>query len=219
MTTLLLTKRTLLTAGAAAGLAVAGGLAAWPRAAAATPQVGQPAPAFAGTDSDGMAHSLADYGGRVVILEWTNHDCPYVEKHYGTGNMQALQAEAAEADHIWLSVISSAPGRQGYVEPAEANELTESRDARPTAVLIDPEGRIGRQYDARTTPHMYVVDRDGVLVYMGGIDDRATARWSDVDGATNYVRLALADLAAGRPVATPVTRAYGCSVKYGNAPS
>ena len=218
----LLTKRTFLKAGALGGLMAVGsaaGLAFWPGRVGATPQVGAPAPDFAGTDSHGGTHNLAAYRGRLVILEWTNHDCPYVEKHYGTGNMQALQTDATGDGHVWLSVISSAPGRQGHVDPVQANELTETRGAAPTAVLLDPDGTIGRLYDARTTPHMYIIDPAGTLVYMGGIDDRATARWSDVDGATNYVRLALADLAAGHTVANPVTRAYGCSVKYGSTPS
>lgn len=183
----------------------------------AAPTVDAPAPDFSGTDSYGEVHSLADYRGRVVILEWTNHLCPYVQKHYGTGNMQALQREAAEAGHVWLSVISSAPGMQGHVAPDQANELTAERDAAPSAVLLDPSGEIGRAYEARTTPHMYVIDPEGRLVYRGGIDDRPTARWSDVEGATNYIRLALADLQAGQPVATPVSRPYGCSVKYGDA--
>ena len=185
------------------------------RTALAAVSVGTPAPDFTGTDSNGQSHSLADYRGRVVILEWTNHDCPYVEKHYGTDNMQALQREATGAGHIWFSVISSAPGLQGYVEPDQANALTTDRAAAPSAVILDPSGDVGRLYDARTTPHMYVIDPEGMLVYMGGIDDRPTARWSDVEGANNYVRLALADLAAGRAVATPVAQAYGCSVKYG----
>lgn len=186
------------------------------RPAFAAPSVNAPAPAFTGTDSEGRTHNLADYNGQVVILEWTNHQCPYVQKHYGTGNMQALQREAADAGHVWLSVISSAPGLQGHVEPARANALTAERNAAPSAVILDPSGEIGRLYDARTTPHMYVINPAGTLVYMGGIDDRPTARWSDVEGATNHVRLALADLEAGRPVGTPVTRPYGCSVKYGS---
>ena len=152
-----------------------------------------------------------------MVLEWTNHGCPFVQKHYGTGNMQALQRDAADKGIVWLSVISSAPGLQGYVEGKEANRLSRERDAVPTAVLLDPKGKVGRSYDARTTPHMYVIDAAGTLVYMGGIDDRPTANWADVDGATNYVRAALDDVAAGRPVATPTARPYGCSVKYGRS--
>lgn len=217
---LTITKRQVLIGGAGvAGLAIAapflmGGLGG--QSVQAAVSVGTTAPDFAGTDSYGEVHTLSDYRGQVVILEWTNHDCPYVEKHYGTDNMQALQREATEAGHVWFSVISSAPGLQGYVEPGRANELTAERGAAPTSVLLDPSGQIGRLYGAQTTPHMYVIDRDGMLAFMGGIDDRPTARWSDVEGATNYVRLALADLAAGQPVGTPVARAYGCSVKYGS---
>lgn len=197
-------------------LAVAVGLAAaaGPSAAMAAPTVGAPAPAFSATDSNGNDHALADYRGRVVVLEWTNHDCPYVGKHYGAGNMQALQKRATADGIVWLSVISSAPGTQGHVSGAEANGLTESRGAAPTAILLDPDGTIGRAYDARTTPHMYVVDADGTLVYMGGIDDRPTTRQADIAGATSYVTAALSDLAAGRDVQVPTSRPYGCSIKY-----
>ena len=192
------------------GLIVAGMAAP----ALAAPEVGQPAPAFSGTDTKGKTWSLADLKGQPVILEWTNHDCPYVKKHYGAGNMQALQREAADAGYVWLSVISSAPGKQGHVSPAQADELTESRSAAPRAVLLDEGGEIGRAYEAKTTPHMFVIDADGILVYMGGIDDRPTTDPADIDGADNYVRMAMADLAAGTPVRSPVTRPYGCSVKY-----
>lgn len=177
-------------------------------------QVGRPAPDFTGTDSSGKTHRLSDYRGRTVVLEWTNHDCPYVRKHYGSGNMQALQREATAQGVVWLSVISSAPGKQGYVSGAEADALTAARKAAPSAVILDPEGKIGRLYGAKTTPHMYIVDPSGTLVYMGGIDDRPTADPADIEGAHNYVRAALAELAAGRPVSDAVTRPYGCSVKY-----
>jgi peroxiredoxin len=182
--------------------------------AAANPEVGQPAPAFSVTDTTGKSWSLSDPSGQGMILEWTNHDCPYVQKHYGSGNMQALQKEARDAGYLWLSVISSAPGKQGHVTPAQADELTEGRGASPTAVLLDEDGTMGRAYGAQTTPHMFLIDGSGTLVYMGGIDDRATTDPADVAGATNYVRLALADLAAGKPVAKAATRPYGCSVKY-----
>ena len=182
----------------------------------AAPNVGAPAPEFTGRTTSGGNLSLAELRGKTVILEWTNHDCPYVGKHYGTGNMQSLQKEATADGVVWLSIISSAPGRQGYVEAAEADRLTQERDAAPTHVILDPEGVIGKQYAARTTPHMYVIDPQGVLRYMGGIDDKPTARHSDVKGANNYVRAALADMRAGREVSTPVARAYGCSVKYGS---
>jgi peroxiredoxin len=180
----------------------------------ASPEVGKPAPDFTGTDTAGKTWKLSELAGTPVILEWTNHDCPYVVKHYESGNMQALQREATDAGFTWLSVISSAPGKQGHVNAEQADELTDSRKAAPTAVLLDPEGNIGKAYGARTTPHMYVIDETGTLVYMGGIDDKPTTNIADVEGAENYVRLAMADLAAGQPVGKAVTRAYGCSVKY-----
>ena len=185
-----------------------------PLASLATPQVGAPAPDFTGTDSQGNTHRLSDYRGKIVVLEWTNHECPFVGKHYGTANMQKLQQEAAEQDVVWLSIISSAPGKQGHVTPAEANELTTSRNAAPSAVLLDPEGTIGQAYGAKTTPHMYIIDPEGKLVYMGGIDDIPSARWSDVETAQNYVRAALAALAEDKPIDPAVTRPYGCTVKY-----
>ena len=182
--------------------------------AQADPQVGQPAPAFSVADTRGKTWTLADLAGRTTVLEWTNHDCPFVRKHYGAGNMQALQKEAVGQGVLWLSVISSAPGKQGHVSAAEADDLTRSRGAAPTAVLLDETGAMGRAYAARTTPHMYVIGPDGTLRYMGGIDDRATTDPADIPGAKAYVRAALADLAAGRSVADAVTRPYGCSVKF-----
>ncbi len=181
---------------------------------AAAPEVGKPAPAFTGTDTAGKTWDLASLRGTPVILEWTNHDCPYVVKHYESKNMQALQEEAADAGYTWLSVISSAPGKQGHVSAEQADALTESRGAAPAAVLLDTTGAIGKAYGARTTPHMFVIDANGTLVYMGGIDDKPTTHIADVEGAENYVRLAMANLAAGEPVSTAVTRPYGCSVKY-----
>ncbi len=185
-----------------------------PLAALAAPQIGAPAPDFTGTDSQGDTHRLSDYRGKIVVLEWTNHECPFVGKHYGTANMQKLQQETAEQDIVWLSIISSAPGKQGHVTPAEANELTASRNAVPSAVLLDSEGSIGQAYGAKTTPHMYIIDPEGKLVYMGGIDDTPSARWSDVETAQNYVRTALVALAEDKPVEPAVTRPYGCTVKY-----
>lgn len=182
--------------------------------ATAGPAVGKPAPDFVGTDSAGKAQRLSDYRGRTVILEWTNHECPYTVKHYKSGNMQALQKDTTKDGAVWLSVISSAPGEQGYVEADRANELTETRAAEPSAVILDPEGTIGRLYAAKTTPQMFVIDADGTLTYMGAIDDEPSNWGSDPLNAKNYVRLALADMDAGRPVAEPSTRPYGCSVKY-----
>ncbi|MBO0763654.1 MAG: redoxin domain-containing protein [Hyphomicrobiaceae bacterium] len=182
--------------------------------ARAAPQTGRPAPDFTATDTKGAQHTLAAYRGKTVVLEWTNHECPYTGKHYATGNMQALQADATAAGVIWLTVVSSRAGEQGYVEAAQADAITAGRKAHPTAVVLDPNGTLGHLYDARTTPHMFVIDGAGTLVYMGAIDDRPTANSSSVRGARNYVREALDAVAAGRPVAVAATRPYGCSVKY-----
>jgi peroxiredoxin len=180
----------------------------------AQPVIGQPAPELTATDTKGVSHSLSDFRGKTVVLEWTNHDCPYVKKHYDTGNMQALQREATAEGVVWLTIISSAPGKQGYVTPEEADALTAERDAAPTAVLFDPEGTAGKAYGARTTPHMFVIDPEGTLVYMGGIDDRPTASKEDVEGARNYVREALTALGSGQDVPQSTSRPYGCSIKY-----
>jgi peroxiredoxin len=181
---------------------------------AAAPQTGAAAPEFTGLDSRGSTHTLAGYRGKTVVLEWTNHECPYTVKHYATGNMQNLQAAAIVSGVIWLTVVSSRPGTQGYVEAAEADRLTATRKAQPTAVLLDPKGQLGRLYGASTTPHMFVIDGAGALVYMGAIDDRPTASPASVKGARNYVREALDAIAAGQPIAVASTRPYGCSVKY-----
>jgi len=211
-----LTRRSFLAQSGLAAVAssVAGGTLLRARRVWAAAKVGEPAPAFTATASTGASVSLADYRGKVVILEWTNHDCPYVRKHYETGNMQALQKETTAEGTVWLAIISSAPNEQGHVTPSQANELTASRKAAPTFVLLDPKGTVGRLYGATNTPHMYVVDKGGLLVYAGAIDDRPTSRRADVPGANNYVRAAFQAVAAGQPVKTPVTRAYGCTVKY-----
>jgi peroxiredoxin len=209
------TRRTFLAGTGLAGLAAVtrhGILAPAPALAAA--KVGAPAPPFTLSAATGKSLSLADHRGKLVILEWTNHDCPYVRKHYDTGNMQGLQKETTAQGVIWLTLISSAPGTQGFVTPSQADELTKTRHASPSAVLFDPTGVVGKAYGATNTPHMYIVDTTGTLVYAGAIDDRPTTRRGDVQGAQNYVRAALEDLGAGRPVKTPVTRAYGCTVKY-----
>ena len=182
--------------------------------AMAAPDIGAPAPAFQAKDSNGKTVNLADLRGKLVVLEWSNHDCPFVVKHYRSANMQALQKEATKDGVVWLTIISSAPGTQGYVEPAEANSLTAKRDAAPSNVLLDPTGVIGKAYGAQTTPHMYVIGKDGVLLYKGGIDDKPTSNVADVPGAKNYVRTALEAVKAGRAVDPAVTRAYGCTVKY-----
>lgn len=169
------------------------------------------------TDSNGTQHNLSDFKGKRVVLEWTNDGCPYVKKHYNTNNMQGLQKDTtADGDTVWLSVISSAPGQQGYVDGAGANGLTGTRGAAPTAVILDPSGNMGRTFSAKTTPHMYIIDEGGTLVYQGAIDDNRSASESTVPGAKNYVRAAMADLDAGRAVAEADTAPYGCSVKYGS---
>ena len=196
------------------GLAAAAAIAA---PAVAAPVVGQPAPAFTAVDADGHARSLAEFKGKTVVLEWTNNGCPYVQKHYNSGHMQGLQKEAAKEGVVWLTLISSAPGFQGYLTGPQAKQWKTKVGAASSDVLLDPKGTVGRAYGARTTPHMYVVDKAGTLVYMGGIDDQPTPDPDSLKTARNYVVAALADVRAGRPVAQAVTRPYGCSVKYSSA--
>jgi hypothetical protein len=178
------------------------------------PQIGRPAPEFTAKDSAGTIRRLSEYRGKPVVLEWTNADCPYTRKHYASGNMQSMQSLAQKNGVIWLSVISSAPGKQGYVDGREADVLTRTRGAVPTAVLLDPDGTLGRLYHAKTTPHLYVIDQNGVLQYMGGIDSIATAEVSDIAVAEPYLKEALLAVARHQPVAHPVTKPYGCSIKY-----
>lgn len=182
--------------------------------AADRPEVGQPAPNFTLSDSNGASRSLADFRGKVVVLEWVNHGCPFVAKHYGAGNMQATQRAALADGAVWLSICSSAPGKQGHLAPAEWNATTAAKGAAPTAVLIDDAGTVGHLYHATNTPQLFIVDTDGVLVYAGAIDSIPSTKPEDVPAARNYVLAALADLKAGRAVAIPVTKPYGCSVKY-----
>jgi len=166
-------------------------------------------------DSNGATHNLSDFEGKTLILEWTNEGCPYVQKHYDSENMQNLQKSAtADGETVWLTVISSAPGTQGYKDGDGANKQMAEWDAAPTAVILDPEGDMGRTFNARTTPHMYVIKPDQTLVYQGAIDDNRSSNPATIEGAENYVASALADLDAGRPVATAETAPYGCSVKY-----
>lgn len=198
-------------------LALAGAcLLALPQSGIATPQTGAPAPAFSGMDSRGQQISLSDYRGKTVVLEWTNHDCPYVRKHYSSDNMQALQRTAAKDGIVWLQVISSAPGLEGHVSGREAETLNAKRKAAPAGIVLDPAGTIGRRYAARHTPTMAVVDARGNLAYYGAIDSNSNWHPDSIKGAKNHVRAALADLKAGRNVEVSKTRAYGCSVKYAN---
>lgn len=178
-------------------------------------KVGDPAPDFTGTDSNGRPQTLSANKGKYVVLEWSNRDCPYTRKHYESGNMQSLQKEWTAKGVVWLTVISSASGEEGYVTAAEENAQLAKVRAAPTAAILDPQGAIGREYEAKTTPHMFVIDPSGKLIYDGAIDDRPTADLADVKGAKNYVSLALTQAMAGGAVATSYTRPYGCSVKYG----
>ena len=183
-------------------------------AASAGVQPGDAAPAFSLPGSDGKSHALADYAGKFVVLEWTNDGCPFVRKHYGSGNMQALQKDATAQGVIWLSMISSAPGKEGHVTAARAAQLTQERHASPTVVLLDEKGDTGRAYGAKTTPHLFIVDPKGKVIYAGGIDSIASADVEDLKSATPYVKVALGEALAGKPVSTPATRPYGCSIKY-----
>ncbi|WP_247218813.1 thioredoxin family protein [Synechococcus sp. C9] len=182
----------------------------------ATVRVGSPAPNFTAKTSAGQTVSLSDYKGKVVVLEWTNHECPFVVKHYSTGNMQKLQQEAKAKGVVWFSVVSSAPGQQGFVTAEQANAVVKEKKASPTAVLLDPDGTLGKLYGARTTPHMFVIDKAGQLQYMGAIDDAPSLANQDVTKANNYVRAALGQIMAGQKVTTSTTQPYGCSVKYKN---
>ena len=190
-------------------------LSAGPQSAAAQARIGNPAPGFTLTDSNGRAVSLADFKGKTVVLEWTNHECPYVGKHYRGNNMQALQKKWTGQGVVWLSMISSAPGKEGHVSPQQANRLTADRGAAPSAVLFDPTGKVGHAYGARATPQMYVINGEGALVYTGGIDDQPSARLDDLKTAKNFVDQALNEIAQGKPVSVTNSRAYGCSIKYG----
>jgi hypothetical protein len=175
---------------------------------------GSAAPDFNGTDSNGKTQTLAQYRGKYVVLEWANKGCPYEQKHYKSGNMEALQKEWTAKGVVWLSVISSAPGEQGYVSPTEENDYLKTMHAAPTAAILDPAGTIGRLYGAKTTPHMFVIDPEGRLIYEGALDDQPTPDPASLKGAHNYVSSALEEAMAGRQVTTAVTRPYGCSVKY-----
>jgi hypothetical protein len=176
--------------------------------------IGAPAPAFTLTDTEGKAARLADYRGSYVVLEWTNPECPFVRKHYGSGNMQALQKEWGAKGVIWLAVNSTHSGHSEFKTAAEMRDWIQAQAAAPAAMLLDTTSATGRAYGARTTPHMFVVDPAGTLVYQGAIDDRRSANPDDVKTAHNYVRAALTEALAGRPVTTPNTTPYGCSVKY-----
>ena len=212
----LICRRTLLANALLGGAGLLALIAAAPVTAdpGAQARIGASAPNFTLTDSNGKAISLVDFKGRTVVLEWTNHECPYVRKHYGGNNMQALQKKWTGQGIVWLTLISSQPGAQGFVHGLEANKLTEERGAAPTAVLLDPRGGVGRSYGAQVTPHMYIITGDGTLVYMGGIDDKPTTRLEDLKTAKNFVDAALSEVVEGKVVSIKTSRAYGCTIKY-----
>jgi peroxiredoxin len=191
-----------------------GALLVTPALARAQATVGQPAPSFSAPDQTGAVRSLDAYKGKWVVLEWVNHDCPFVKKHYGSGNMQKTQKTAESKGAVWLSVNSSAPGKQGAMDGKLAASLTSEKHATPTAVLLDPDGKVGRAYGAKTTPHMFVIDPKGTIVYAGAIDDKPSTDVADVAKSKNYVLAALDEAMAGKAVSVASTQPYGCSVKY-----
>jgi Redoxin len=194
-------------------LALVGAIMTTPHALV-SPQPGQPAPTFRGTDYQGKPVDLAQFRGRTVVLEWTNEGCPFVGHMYSSGVMQRLQREAARDGIVWISVISSAPGQQGYLDPAGVRAWKARVHAEPADVVLDPTGTNGHVYDARTTPDMFVIDRAGRLVYAGAIDDKVSTNPSDARTAHNYVVAALEAVKTGRAPQPAVTKSYGCSVKY-----
>jgi hypothetical protein len=185
--------------------------------AAAAPVVGQAAPNFKLADTNGKPVTLSDFRGKTVVLEWSNPECPFVKKHYNSGNMQKAQAAAARDGVVWLTINSSAPGKQGHINGGQAKSFVSKAGARPAAYLLDPRGVVGKVYDAKTTPHMYIVNKAGTLVYAGGIDDKPTPNPADVAGARNHVLAALSELKAGKAVSVTTSRPYGCSVKYSDS--
>lgn len=204
-----MTRQTFIAGLALAGLTFTAGAAL----AEGAPKIGAAAPTFSVVDADGKPQKLADFAGKTVILEWTNHECPYVRKHYNSATMQGLQKDMAKDGVVWLSVISSPPGEQGYADGSQAKELTKTRDAAPSSVLLDPKGAMGRAYGAQTTPHMYIINPKGTLVYAGAIDDKPSASPSSLNGAKSYVRQAMAELKAGKPISEAATKSYGCAIK------
>jgi len=183
-------------------------------AAYAAPEIGGKAPDFSLTDTNGKTESLSQFKGEYVVLEWTNPDCPFVHKHYDSGNMQKLQKEFTAKGVVWLTIDSSAPGKQGNYTPNQLNEILKQRHAAPTAMLVDSGSGVAIAYGAKTTPHMFVINPDGNLIYEGAIDSIASPDQADISKATNYVQTALDEAMAGKPVTTPTSRSYGCSVKY-----
>lgn len=177
-------------------------------------KVGEAAQEFTATDANGQVHKLSDYKGKFVVLEWSNRGCPYTQKHYNSGNMQKLQREWTARGIVWLTVISSAPGKQGYVTGTEENDYVKQVKAAPSAVLLDPTGALGHLYDAKTTPDLFIISPQGTLIYSGAIDDKPTTDLADVSGARNYVSAALQEATSDKPVSVSTSRPYGCSIKY-----
>ncbi len=182
--------------------------------AQAAPEVGQAAPGFTATDIDGNEFNLADHKGKIVVLEWTNHQCPFVMKHYNSGNMQKVQKAVKDQGVEWVTIVSSAEGRQGNTTPEEAAQIVEDAGAIITTKILDASGKIGKLYDAKTTPHMFIIDTNGVLAYVGAIDSNSSPNPATIEGAENYVLAAVDDLVSGNEVRTPRSQPYGCSVKY-----
>ena len=182
--------------------------------AADSPPVGAAAPDFNLSDPAGKTHSLSEYKGKYVVLEWFNPDCPFVKKHYGSGNMQKLQSEYTGKGVVWLSIDSNAPGLEGNLTPEQAQKVMKDWNTKQTALLLDPEGKAGRAYNARNTPHMFVINPVGKIVYEGAIDSKATPNPADIPSSTNYVKAALDESMGGKSVSNSNTRPYGCSVKY-----
>src|SRR6185503_14610869 len=182
--------------------------------AADSPAVGTNAPDFSLTDSKGKTQSVSQYKGKYVVLEWFNPDCPFVKKHYGSGNMQKLQEEFTGKNVVWLTIDSSAPGKEGHLTAEQANQKMTEWKTKQTALLLDPDGKAGQTYGAKNTPHMFIINPEGKVIYEGAIDSKATANVADLAGATNYVKAALDEAMAGKPVSNANTKPYGCSVKY-----
>ncbi len=181
---------------------------------APAPAVGNAAPDFSISDSNGKTHSLSQYKGKYVVLEWFNPDCPFVKKHYGVGNMQKLQKEFTGKGVVWLAIDSSAPGKEGNLTGEQANAKISEWKSPMTALLLDPDGKAGHAYGAKNTPHMFIIDPEGKIIYMGAIDSKASPNPADIPTSTNYVRVALDEALAGKKVSNASTRPYGCSVKY-----
>jgi len=185
-----------------------------PLYAADVPPVGSAAPDFSAPDTNGKTHSLSQYKGKYVVLEWFNPECPFVKKHYGSDNMQKLQQEYTGKGVVWLTIDSNAPGTEGNITPDQAEKIMASWKTKQTALLLDPESKVARSYGAKNTPNMVVINPEGKIVYEGAIDNKATPNPADIPNSTNYVKAALDESLAGRPVSNPTTKPYGCSVKY-----